>query len=81
MLVTDDEPGALKVRSACPISAMTTNTITQTSTEITFVQPPLAEGPGQNPIYVEQGGEGSNPLFDGKRAGQIGLLELIVVNR
>lgn len=41
--------------------------LTQSDTGITFAQPPLPAGVVQNPIYVEKGNQGSNPLFEGKR--------------
>jgi hypothetical protein len=36
-------------------------------TQITFEQPPVAEGKSVNPLYVEKANHGSNPLYEGKR--------------
>lgn len=41
--------------------------LTQSDTEITFEQPPLPAGVVQNPVHVDRGDLGSNPLFEGKR--------------
>lgn len=42
--------------------------LSQSDTEIVFVQPPMAENRQVNPVFVDKGQTGSNPIYEGKRA-------------
>ena len=42
-----------------------------TDVQIQFVQPPLPAGLVTNPIYVEKGNKGSNPLYEAARAPSV----------
>lgn len=42
--------------------------LSQSDTEIVFAQPPMEAHVQNNPLYVDKGDKGTNPLSDGKRA-------------
>lgn len=42
--------------------------LSQSETEIVFVQPPMSESRQGNPVYVEKGNTGTSPIHESKRA-------------